>query len=179
MMDSIIYSLEPKECLLGEVQVFSGFKIVHKDFHGRQTIHCTPFPAAHVKARMVSVWPYKHVSGSFLASNYTYMYIQVHTCRYMYIHVIICTYMFINSTYMLIYTHTHTYSSHPHHFTWANDPDLVHPLMSAGTDEWPWCSKYMCAKMTVPWWHAIVQWWKPYGTIARENPSHGGKTQLR
>ena len=48
-LDSIIDRLEPIEHLLGEVQLFPGVKILmigHKNFHGRQTIHCTPFPAS-------------------------------------------------------------------------------------------------------------------------------------
>ena len=54
-LDSIIDRLEPIDHLLGEVQLFSGFKIGHKDFHGRQTIHCNPFTASQGKARMVRV----------------------------------------------------------------------------------------------------------------------------
>lgn len=52
-LDSIIDRLQPIDHLLGEVQLFCRFKIGHKDFHGSQTIHCTPFPASQVKARMV------------------------------------------------------------------------------------------------------------------------------
>ena len=138
--------------------------------------------------------------------TYTYMYIHIHICTYTRIYARICAFTYIDihiCTYIHIYAHS-TFirvkwwaspndliqnvccpcrimlsSSHPHHITRANDSDLVHPLTSAGTDEWPWCSKFTCAKMTVRWWHALVQWWKLYGTIAREKPSHGGKIQLR
>ena len=78
-LDAIIDRLQQVGQLLGEVQLFTGFKIGHGEFQGCQTIHCTPFPDLHSKPRMVSA----------------YIYIKVHQLKHMHIYVHILHYTYI------------------------------------------------------------------------------------
>ncbi len=68
----------------------------------------------------------------------------------------------------------------PHHsYTAKNGPDLLSPLMIAGTDALPCCSNFKFALTRVAQWHAPAQWLRPYGTIVlgsliSAGPAHVG-----
>ena len=130
-IDSVLDRLEPVNQLLGELQLFTGVKIGHSEYHGRQIVHCAPFKSTHERPRMMRISVYMYVNHANISPYCTYLAILVPVDDILPINL----QDYLSSCLRLTAV--------------VEDRDQAHQLTSAGTDAWPCSSKSMCARTVV------------------------------